>query len=105
MLPRCRSLHTADTDTHLLQNFRTPPTVARSARSGCSRAALIASHDRSQLQENRSHHFCAPDQLSVGAAEQLSVGAGWAGMVWADVRNAPSKLKSESAPESGSYVR
>ena len=27
-------------------------------------------------------------QLSVGAAEQLSVGAGWAGMVWNDVRNA-----------------
>ena len=42
----------------------------------------------------------------------LSVGAGWAGMVWDDVCNelapAPtadgSKLKSESAPESGSYV-
>ena len=34
-------------------------------------------------------------------------GAGWAGMVWAKVCNAPaltadgSKLKSESAPESG----
>ena len=86
MLPRCRGLHTADTDAHLLQNFRTPPAAPRSVC--CSRAALIASHDRSQLQENRSHHFCAPDQLSVGAAEQLSVGAGWAGMVWNDVRNA-----------------
>ena len=86
MLPRCRGLHTADTDTHLLQNFRTPPAAPRSVC--CSRAALIASHNRSQLRENRSHHFCAADQLSVGAAEQLSVGAGWAGMVWNDVRNA-----------------
>ena len=54
-------------------------------------------HNTSQLRQIRSHQFCAADQLSVGAA--------WAGMVWADVRNAPSKLKSESAPESGSYVR
>ena len=42
-------------------------------------------HGTSQLRENWSHHFCAAKQLSVGAAEQLSVGAGWAGMVWADV--------------------
>ena len=45
-------------------------------------------HDTSQLPENWSHHFCAAKQLSVGAAEQLSVGAGWAGMVWNDVCNA-----------------
>ena len=40
-------------------------------------------HDTSQLRQIRSHQFCAADQLSVGAAEQLS-------MVQADVRNAPA---------------
>ena len=49
---------------------------------------IMYTHDTSQLPEYWSHHFCAAKQLSVGAAEQLSVGAGWAGMVWNDVRNA-----------------
>ena len=45
------------------------------------------SHNISQLRENQSLQFCAADQLSVGAAEQLRVGAGWAGMVWADMHD------------------
>ena len=41
---------------------------------------------------------------------QLSVGAGWAGMVWADLHNALAsinnlKLKSEIAQQSGSYMK
>ena len=43
---------------------------------------LLTWHDTSQLRQIRSHHFCA--------AEQLSVGAGWAGMVWADMFNVPA---------------
>ena len=52
-------------------------------------------HDTSQLWENWSHQFCAAEQLSVGAAEQLIAGAGLKKL---------KKLKSESALESGSYV-
>ena len=41
-------------------------------------------HDTSQLRQIRSHQFCAADQLSVGA--------GWAGMVWADMHNAHTSV-------------
>ena len=51
---------------------------------------LSPPHDTSQLRENRSHQYFAAEQLSVSAAEQLSVGAGWAGMVWADMFNVPA---------------